>query len=185
MVPISLQHGTQSFILPCRLGPVSLLPSALSLLDLLFLVLLHLLLTWHSDCNHPFQCWEGRRPCLKGKKGAISGMGGRLEWHRSGFLPAMEDMVLLLAITRLLFPPRAREEPQSHSLSHVVSSGEGWLSTILCGVMGIRNNKDRTCLRESKEQSGQWSGHCQVQEYTRFYNPFSERIIKGMKVHAK
>lgn len=85
MVPISLQHGTQSFILPCRLGPVFLLPSALSLLDLFFLVFLHLLLPRHSDCNHPFQRWEGRRPCLKEKKGAISGMGGRLNGTSLGF----------------------------------------------------------------------------------------------------
>lgn len=77
--------------------------------------------------------------------------GRETEWHKSGLLPAMEDMVLLLAATRLPFPPRAREEPQSHSPRHAVSSGEGWLNTILCGVMGIRNNKYRTCLRESKE----------------------------------
>lgn len=71
--------------------------------------------------------------------------------HKSGLFPAMEDVVLLIATTRFPFPPRAREEPQSHSLRHVVSSGKGWLNTLLCGVMGTRNNKGRTCLRESKE----------------------------------
>lgn len=74
--------------------------------------------------------------------------GRETEWHKSGLLPAMEDMVLFLGLP---FPPTAREEPQSHSLRHVVSSGEGWLNIILCGVMGIRNNKDRTHLRESKD----------------------------------
>lgn len=77
--------------------------------------------------------------------------GRETQWHKSGFLPALGYMVLRFATTRLPFPPRAREEPQPHSPRHVVSSGEGWLKTILCGVMAVRSNKDRTCLSESKE----------------------------------
>lgn len=49
--------------------------------------------------------------------------------HKSGLLPATEDMALLIATMRLPFPPRAREEPQTHSLRCIVSSGESWLNT--------------------------------------------------------
>lgn len=84
-----------------------MLQSALSLLDCLFLVLFHLL--WHSDCIYPFQCWEGSRQThLKEKKGAALGVGGM--WHNLGLLPAMEDTILLLSMTRFPLPPKASED---------------------------------------------------------------------------
>lgn len=82
----SLCSVAHSFIFPCRPGLVSLLPSALSLLDCLFLALLHILLIWHSDCNYPFQCWVGSwKACLEEKKGTILGVGGTQIGTRLGF----------------------------------------------------------------------------------------------------
>lgn len=93
--------------LPCRPGLVPLLQSALSLLDCLFLALFHLL--WHSDCNYPFQCWEGSwQTRLKEKKGAALGVGETQIGTIWGFSLPWKT-VLLLSTAGFPFPPRASE----------------------------------------------------------------------------
>lgn len=56
----------------------------------------------------------------------------------------------------------------------------------LCGAVDGRDSKDRTCLRGRAKND---LGNCQASDrfdyMPDFYNKFSERIIKGMKVCAK
>lgn len=74
--------------------------------------------------------------------------GKETERHKAGLLPAMGDIP---AACSHKAPISSQSQARRHSLRHATLPGECWLNTILCGAMGKRNNKDRKCLRESKD----------------------------------